>query len=277
MMPEGAGFEPRGGLRATEVDARTDALTVLRAESVPHLVAGAYALFEYTGILRDTKDLDIFLRRRDLERALRALERGGFRAELVDPGWIAKGYRGEWFVDLIFSSGNGVAVVDDGWFEHARNGNVMGVPVLFAPVEEMIWSKAYICERERYDGNDVALLLEARGGEMAWERLLDRFGPDWEVLFAHVVLFRFAFPSARTRVPDRVMRELLRRAAETVAEGDWPRPLCRGSLLSRTQYRHAIEQLGYEDARCQGDRGSPGSSNGEGVEDGAAVPPGSGR
>src|SRR5919204_6651662 len=138
-----------------ELDARADALRALVEDGVPFLVAGAYAFFEYTGIFRDTKDLDVFLRREDLDAARASLERAGFRTEQVDPVWLAKGFRGEWFVDLIHSSGNGVAVVDDLWFAYAREGEIMGVPVLLAPPEEIIWSKAYVCERERYDGHDI--------------------------------------------------------------------------------------------------------------------------
>jgi hypothetical protein len=43
----------------------------------------------------------------------------GWRTEHHPDGWLAKGFKGEYFVDLIFSSGNGVAVVDDAWFERA--------------------------------------------------------------------------------------------------------------------------------------------------------------
>ncbi len=43
------------------------------------------------------------------------------------------------------------------------------------------------------------------------------------------------------------MRELIRRTAGTVAEGDWERRVCRGALLSKTQYRHVLEHLSYED------------------------------
>src|SRR5512139_1541218 len=177
-----------------EIDARGDALRALADAGVPHLVAGAYAFFEYTGIFRDTKDLDVFLRERDLEEAFRALERAGFRTELVDPAWIGKGYRGEWFVDLIFSSGNGVAVVDDRWFEHARPGTVLGVRVLLAPPEEMIWSKGFVLERERYDGHDVNHLLHACADGLDWGRLLARFERYPEVLLAHLLMFRFAYP-----------------------------------------------------------------------------------
>ena len=248
---------------AAELDARADALRALNADGVPYVVAGAYAFFEYTGIYRDTKDLDVFLRRGDLEHAFTALERDGFRTELLDPVWIGKGWRGEWFIDLIFSSGNGLAVVDDAWFAHARPGEVMGVPVLLAPPEEMIWSKAYVCERERYDGNDVANLIRACGEEMDWERLLARFGEHWEVLFAHLLMYRFAFPGDRSKVPPWVMRELLRRTDEGVAEGDWEHRVCRGPLVARAQYGHVIETLGYQDARARGGAGACAAPGGD--------------
>jgi glutaredoxin-related protein len=234
-----------------ELDARADALRALSASGIPFVVAGAYAFFEYTGIFRDTKDLDVFLRRRDLEAAFETLSGAGFRCEMEDEVWIGKAFRGEWFVDLIFSSGNGVAVVDDAWFEHAREREVMGVPVLIAPPEEIIWSKGFVCERERYDGHDVSNLIRSVGHEMSWERLLDRFADHWEVLLSHLVMYRFAFPGERSQVPRWVMEELLRRTSESVAEGNGERRVCRGRLVSRTQYEHAVHQLGYDDARAE--------------------------
>ena len=233
-----------------ELDARADALHALGEDGVPFIVAGAYAFFEYTGIFRDTKDLDVFLRRRDLDAAFASLGRAGFRTELKDPVWLGKGYRGEWFVDLIFSSGNGVAVVDDLWFANARDGEVMGVPVLLAPPEEMIWSKGFVCERERFDGHDVANLVRACGDDMDWDRLVARFDDHWEVLLAQLVLYRFSFPCERSKVPDRIMRELLRRTVDTLSEGDWERRVCRGPFVSRVQYQHVLEHLGYEDAKA---------------------------
>ncbi len=234
---------------AGEIDARADALRALTEAGVPHLVAGAYAFFEYTGIFRDTKDLDIFLRQRDVEDAFRVLEGAGFRTEMTDPSWIGKGFRGEWFVDLIFSSGNGVAVVDDLWFEHARPGRVMGVDVLLAPPEEIIWSKGFVLERERYDGADVNHLLRACGEWLDWDRLLMRFERYWEVLFSHLMLYRFTYPGERGKVPDRVLHALMERTRADIAEGNHVRPVCRGTLISRVQYRHDLDHLGYEDGR----------------------------
>jgi len=244
-----------------ELDARAEALRALAGSNVPFLVAGAYAFFEYTGIFRDTKDLDVFLRRADLDAAFQVLEGAGFRGEIAEPGWIGKAWRGQWFVDLIYSSGNGVAVVDDLWFDHARRGVVMGVPVRLAPPEEMIWSKSFVLERERYDGHDVSHLLRAVGQDLDWDRLLARFDRYWEVLLSHLLLFRFAYPGERSKVPDRVLEELVGRLEEQLGT-DHPSALCRGNLISRVQYRHDLEQLGYEDGRAwdeaeRGDEGAP--------------------
>ena len=92
------------------------ALDTLRRAEIEFLLGGAHALAPYTGVLRDTKDLDVFLRQRDCERALAALDAAGFVTELTFPHWLAKAYMGERFIDLIFSSGNAVAQVDDLWF-----------------------------------------------------------------------------------------------------------------------------------------------------------------
>ncbi len=231
---------------ACELRARAHALGALLDSGVPFLVAGAYAFFVYTGIFRDTKDLDLMVRERDVPAARRALEQAGFGTELLDPGWIAKAYLGESFVDLIFSSSNGLGVVDEAWFEHAREGTILGHRCALAPVEEIIFTKAFVDERERYDGADVNHLIYACGEGMDWERLLARFGPHWEVLLAHVTFYRFVYPGARSRVPAWLVDELCARVRAQLHAGDEPAGamICRGKLISAVQYRHDYEQLG---------------------------------
>ena len=95
---------------------------------------------------------------------------------------------------MIFSSGNGLAVVDETWFEHATEQNVLGLTVLVAPAEESLWSKAFVMERERFDGADVAHIILAYGDRLDWHRLLERFGPHWRVLLAHLILYGFIYP-----------------------------------------------------------------------------------
>ena len=152
---------------------------------------------------------------------------------------------------MIFCSGNGVAVVDDEWYAHAVDEEVLGVPVKLCPAEEMIWSKSMIMERERYDGADVAHLFRHCSGLLNWERLVRRFGSHWRVLLSHLILFGFIYPGERALVPSGVMRELVNRL---LAEFDVPTrdsKVCQGTLLSRAQYLVDVDEWGYEDARIQ--------------------------
>lgn len=205
-----------------------------RAE-IRFLVAGAACLQHHTGICRDTKDLDLFVHERDLERALFALERAGLRTETSFPHWLAKAYEGEKFVDLIYNSGNGATPVDDLWFDHASPGALLGLPVAFCPAEEMIWSKSFVMERERYDGADVAHLLFARARSLDWDRLVWRYGRAWRVLYAHLVLFQFIYPDRAHQVPERVLEELAQRMRRERLVVSRDR-VCMGTWLSREQY-----------------------------------------
>jgi hypothetical protein len=229
---------------------------LLNAEDVPFLVGGAYALAEYTGIVRHTKDFDLFTRPDDAPRVLAVLRDAGYRTETTFSHWLGKAFHpaGD-FVDVIFSSGNGIAKVDDVWFERAADATFLGEPIRVCPVEEIIWSKGYICERERFDGADINHLLRARGAGLDWRRLLDRFGPHWRVLLSHLVLFGFVYPSDRHQVPTWVMDELLARLERDAHEPAPRRPVCQGTLLSRTQYVMDVERWDYEDARRDAESG----------------------
>lgn len=221
----------------------------LQTTDVQFLVGGAFAFVRYTGIGRDTKDLDLFIRRSDWDRVTQILAEEGIVTELVFPHWLGKAFGGrerEFFVDLIFSGGNGVAEVDDEWFRHAVPDESLGYPVKLMPLEEMIWSKAFIMERERFDGADMLHLIRAKQNEIDWSRLLSRFGAHWRVLLAHLVLFPYVYPN--DPAPRAVLDELLRRAIdEPLRDGDVR--LCRGTLLSRAQYRVDVDEWNYIDAR----------------------------
>jgi len=232
-----------------EINARGEALKLLLDGKLPLMVGGAYAFARYTGIYRDTKDLDLFLRHPDAVAALEILTQHGWRTERTDEVWLYKAYRGEWFVDLLFNSGNGIAPVEEDWFECAPVGEVFGLQVPLLPAEEMIWSKAFVLERERYDGADVAHLIKFRGPLLDWARLLRRFDTHWELLLSHLLLFRYVYPGERTSVPDRVIKELLERAEQTVRRGNWRSNVCRGPFLSRVNYILDISDWGYRDGR----------------------------
>jgi hypothetical protein len=224
-------------------------LVTLQSAEVPFMVGGAYAFAFYTGIERHTKDFDIFVNKQDYERVMRVFSTNNYKTELTFPHWLGKAFDGDNFVDVIFSSGNGVAVVDEEWFEHAIDGKVLEHPVKVCPAEEMIWSKGFIMERERFDGADVAHLIKAQGAQFDWPRLMRRFDRYWRVLFAHLVLFNFIYPNERSQIPSWVMDDLLRRMQEEQAMEPGEEKICRGTFISRQQYLMDIGRWGYRDAR----------------------------
>jgi hypothetical protein len=224
-----------------------DALKKLLDAGIPFLVGGAFAFSHYSHVPRETKDIDIFVKPEDCPRVLDLFGKLGYETFVPFPHWLGKIHRGDHFMDVIFGSGNGVARVDDLWFDHAPKVNVLGLIVRLSPVEEMIWSKAFILERERYDGADVAHLLRETGPSLDWPRMLMRFGDHWRVLLSHLILFGFIYPDKRQNVPAWVMEELIRRL--TVSRPNLLNDVCYGTLLSREQYLHDIERLKYHDGR----------------------------
>lgn len=230
------------------------ALTMLSGSGIPFLLGGAYAFACYTGIERHTKDLDVFIRRSDLDALLAVIESNGLRAERTHPHWLAKAYGGDAYVDLIYTSANGLVPVDDEWFAHSVASTALDLPVQLCPVEEMIWSKAFVLERERCDAADVAHLLHARAAQLDWARLVRRFGPHWRLLLTHLVLFGFIYPAEAGSIPSAVLRDLTGRLmCEQGAPADEREPeaapLCQGTLLSWSQYLVDVEERGYRDAR----------------------------
>jgi hypothetical protein len=223
----------------------------MNESGLPYLLGGAYAFAGFTGIIRHTKDLDLFLSPADCPNALKIFEEKGYRTEMTDPIWLAKVFHKDAFVDLIFRSGNGVTEVDQSWFARAKEARVLDVQVKLCAPEDTIWSKAFIMERERYDGADVAHYLLVAAPKMDWSLLLQHFDKQWRVLLSHLILFGFIYPQHRALIPKKVMDELLGRLSgelgtdATGAEGD----LCQGTLLSRVHYLVDTGPWGLKDAR----------------------------
>jgi hypothetical protein len=226
----------------------TAAVKRLQSEGVPFLVGGAYALEAHTGTIRRTKDFDIFVLPDNVESTLNVLEKAGYRTKIPFPHWLGKAFCGDDFIDVIFNSGNGICRVDEEWFEHAINGQVLGLDVKLCPAEETIWQKSFILERDRCDVADVAHYLRQCGARLDWRRMVRRFDTRWRVLFAQIALFEFIYPGHREAIPQWVREELSRRM---ISEPQVPADNneCNGTLLSATQYLRDIDLEGYHDGR----------------------------
>jgi hypothetical protein len=224
-------------------------LDLFNREGLPFLVGGTHAYHRYTAIARATKDFDVFVPRAAYPRFEEVLKAEGYETELKFQHWLGKIYKGNAFIDLIFAGGNGEAAVDDEWFEHSVEGRVFGVPVRLAAPEEMIWSKSYVMERERYDGADVMHLILRTGTRLNWNRLVRRFGDHWRILFMQIVKFGFVYPSERHRIPRAITEQLLQRFIAEMNERSSPDRICYGTLTSRAQYLIDVREWGFADAR----------------------------
>lgn len=245
-------LERRGEIPELDPD-KTDfyrsTLELFNREGLPFLVGGTHAYFRYTGIARETKDFDVFVQRRDYPRFEQAVRAAGYQTELKFAHWLGKIYKDNAFIDLIFSGGNGEAAVDDEWFAHSVPGKIFGVDVRLAAPEEMIWSKSYVMERERYDGGDVMHLILRTGKRLDWNRLIKRFGDHWRLLLMQIVKFGFVYPSERFRIPREVTEELMARFTAQMNDRSAPDKVCYGTLTSRAQYLVDIREWGFMDAR----------------------------
>jgi hypothetical protein len=224
-----------------------ESLRLLADAGIPFLVAGTFAINCYTGINRATKDLDVFCKAGDFPRILLHFQERGFATEIEDERWLAKVRRGDCFFDVIFASATAVITVTDHWFQESHPAEIYGVPVQLTPPTEMIWSKALLQNRHRYDGADIAHLILRQGERIDWHRLLTHMEQYWEVLLIHILNFRFIYPSERDRVPRWLVEELLLRVRQ---QADLPLPqtrVCRGRLFSPEDYRVDVREWGFAD------------------------------
>jgi hypothetical protein len=225
-------------------------VVALQDADIPFLIGGAYMVEVFTGISRQTKDFDLYLRPQHVDLALDALKRAGYQIKKPFPHWLAKAERGRDRIDLIFRAGNGLCEVDNSWFKRAHSSTFLGLRVKLCSPEEMIWMKAYIMERERFDGADIVHILRSWAERLDWPHLLRRFGSDWRVLLSHLVLFGYIYPSERDRIPTAIMGDLIARLRSELRAPGADR-ICNGTLLSRKQYLLDIRERGFRDARLQ--------------------------
>jgi len=230
------------------------ALAALNAAGVPYVVAGAYAIYEHTGIYRQTKDLDLFCEPGAVVRAMEVLKGAGFRTRLEQNHWLAKALDDPYFIDIIYGMGNGLALIDEDWHRYSKPAILAATPVRVAPPEELLWHRLFIGERHRQDMADIAHLLLTMGHQMDWNRLLAKTGEHWPLLLAQIQIFRYVYPGYHAQVPKWVLKELLDRAQRDAlvdAEGDREHDTTRGTLISRFSFAIDVNEWGFRDLRAE--------------------------
>jgi hypothetical protein len=222
-------------------------LELLNENNIPYMLGGGFAFYHYTGIVRDTKDMDIFCKPAEYPRIMKLFADHGYETQIYDVRWLAKVHRDGNYIDIIFNTVNNICTVDDAWYANAPDSIVFGVPVKIIPAEELVWCKLYVQNRERYDGSDINHILLKSGNKLNWNRLLNRIDPHWHLLLMQILQFQFVYPSEyREIIPEWLFHELIKRANE---QYDLPSPfekVCRGPIIDNTQYEIDIKDWNYK-------------------------------
>ena len=188
------------------------AIAAFREAGLTFMVGGGFAFAAFTGRWRDTKDIDFYIRPQDRQRAIGALGQAGFvdyfRRKPYDRQWIYRSTRSGVIVDVIWSMANQRAEVDESWFARSRFVRIRGEKLSLLPLEEMIWCKLYILQRDRCDWTDVFNLIFAAGEHMNWDVLIDRLEDDLPLLQSVLTVYSWVCPEKAAALPDKLWRRL---------------------------------------------------------------------
>ena len=224
-----------------------EALEMLNKSGARYMIGGAFAVFNYTGIYRNTKDLDVFCKSSEYPKILKFFKEKGYRIELTDVRWLAKVFKDEYYIDIIFDTTNNICKVTDLWYQHAVKDEFEGIEILLVAPEELIWAKIYVQNRERFDGADVNHLILKTGKNLDWKRLLFYMEQHWHLLLAQLLIFQFVYPSDFYEIiPKWLFDNLMSKAHE---QYDLPSPVvkvCRGPIIDQTQYSIDIKEWNYK-------------------------------
>ncbi|MGN6553155.1 MAG: nucleotidyltransferase [Verrucomicrobiota bacterium] len=189
------------------------AMNAVRAAGIPFMLGGGFSMAIYTGRWRNTKDIDLYIRQEDREAAAAVLAGIGFqdyfRQLPYDRKWIYRSTRDGVIVDLIWGMANQRAQVDDHWFSAAPAISFKGESLSVIPIEEFVWCKLYIMQRDHCDWTDVLNVLYAAGPEINWDHLLWRLEDDWPLLKALLSVYGWLCPRQAILLP-AALRERLR-------------------------------------------------------------------
>jgi hypothetical protein len=196
-----------------------EVINTLNLRKLRFALGGAFALAFYTGHWRNTKDLDLYVLPVDRQDVIAAVLSTGmsdyYEVESYDRSWIYRAYQDDIIVDIIWAMANGRGDVDEIWLDEGDQISVQGEVLPVIPVEELIWGKIYVLQKERSDWPDVLNLLHASGPQVDWDHLLLRLGEDMPLLASLMTLFCWLDPVRTQDFPPTLWESLSLNLPET--------------------------------------------------------------
>jgi hypothetical protein len=203
-------FDWAEAISESEWQAYRSAIEALRGAGIRFMVGGGFALATFTGKWRDTKDIDFYVMPADVPAARRALITAGFTDYYeklpYDRKWIYRSVREGVIVDIIWAMANQRAQVDAGWFERTRYVSIRGEQLEVMPMEEFLWCKLYIIQRDHCDWPDAFNLIYARGRQIDWGHLIERVERDIPLLKGLLTLFGWLCLKKARELPPSLWR-----------------------------------------------------------------------
>jgi hypothetical protein len=224
-----------------------DVLKILLESGIPFRVGGTYAVSAYTGINRETKDLDLFCNAADYIKILNLFAQRGYKTSVPDERWLAKIYKRSYEVDIIFGLIGPMLAIGDEWFKEKRMRELFGMKVPILAPTEVIWAKTIVQSRIKNDMADIMHVILKCHDQIDWKRLLSHMGQYWEMLLIFILYFRFVYPSEREVIPRDILDDLLERLRHQMQLPTLDKKICRGRLVSRADYEIDVKEWGFED------------------------------
>lgn len=184
----------------------------LRDANVKFLLGGGFAQAVFTGRLRNTKDMDFYIAPEERASTVATLTALGFEDYYqclpYARHWIYRSHKAGVIVDVIWSMANRRAAVDRAWFDRAQQVVLRGERLRIVPLEEFMWCKLYILQRDHCDWTDLFNVMHSCGREVDWPHLIARLGRDLPLLKAMLMTYGWLCPTQARALPGGLWRQL---------------------------------------------------------------------
>ena len=224
-----------------------EAIHALRRHGVRFMLGGGFAQAVFTGRLRDTKDMDFYIDPGAREIAKQAVGAAGF-TDLYDRlpyarHWIYRSQKAGVIVDLIWSMANQRAAVDHLWFNRSGSVRLRGESLEVIPMEEFMWCKLYILQRDHCDWTDLFNVLYTCGRRVDWLHLIRRLEDDLPLLKGVLLVYAWLCPRRARDLPAELWRKL-----------KIPKPRFRPAPDSRDRVRLLDSRCWFSGSRKVGEK-----------------------
>lgn len=162
-----------------------EATRAIDKEKIPYVVGGGIAVWAY-GRQRPTKDIDIFVKKKDADNILRIMRDIGFRTEHSDEKWLYKAFRGDAMVDVIFRNSRGDET-DDVMIRNRRMAKIDSFKFKIMSPEDVIYIKIISLIKNSPHWEDAFSVAANNLDNIDWDYLLIRAKKDTRILLSFIL------------------------------------------------------------------------------------------